>query len=160
MSILYDFSAITPNGETKRLSDYEGQTLLIVNVASKCGLTPQYAGLEQLYRAYRERGFRILAFPCNDFGEQEPGTLEEIQQFCSMTYGVSFELFDKVHCLGEDKHPLFQWLTSQPGAEGEVQWNFEKFLIDKQGRLAARFGSRTAPEDPGLTDAIEKALKA
>lgn len=141
-----------------RLERYAGEVLLIVNVASRCGFTPQYEGLEELYRAYRDQGFRILAFPCNDFGEQEPGSMEEIQAFCSLNYGVTFDLFEKVHCIGEQRHPLYAWLTAQSPGEGDVKWNFEKFLIGRDGRLIARFPSRTEPGDEALVSAVERAL--
>jgi len=127
-------------------------------VASKCGYTPQYEGLEALHRKYGSRGLTVLAFPCNDFGGQEPGTLEEIKQFCRTTYGVSFEVLDKIQILGEGKHPLYQWLTSHAEPPGEVKWNFEKFLITRDGNVAARFASKVKPEDPELAEAVERVL--
>lgn len=147
-----------PQEGNVRLERYAGEVLLIVNVASRCGFTPQYEGLENLYRTYRDRGFRILAFPCNDFGEQEPGTMEEIQAFCSLNYDVTFDLFKKVHCIGENRHPLYRWLTSQGPETGDVQWNFEKFLIGRDGRWIARFPSRTEPGDESFIRAVEQAL--
>nr|WP_283942829.1 MULTISPECIES: glutathione peroxidase [Paenibacillus] len=155
---MYDFSVTAADGRTKSLDEYKGKAVLIVNVASKCGFTPQYKGLEQLNQEWKERGLVVLGFPCNDFGGQEPGTAEEIQQFCSMNYGVTFEVLDKVKILGEDKHPLYKWLTEHAEPQGDVKWNFEKFLIDKDGQIAGRFSSRVAPEDSELRDAIAKQL--
>jgi glutathione peroxidase len=155
---LQNISVISASGETRLLSEYAGKVLLIVNVASQCGFTRQYAGLEELYVAYRDRGLRILAFPCNDFGGQEPGSMEEIQQFCIVNYGVTFELFQKVQILGEGKHPLYTYLTEHAVPAGDVQWNFEKFLISKDGRIEGRFGSRVEPQDPELVRAIERLL--
>jgi glutathione peroxidase len=158
MSELYDITAITSKGKEISFRAYEGLPLLIVNLASKCGFTPQYAGLQKLYETYKDRGLHVLGFPCNDFGGQEPGTIEEIERFCSVNYGVTFELFDKVAILGENKHPLYAWLTAHAEPQGDVQWNFEKFLIDRSGSVAGRFGSRVAPEDGGLRAAIEAVL--
>lgn len=158
MSSLYDVSVTTSKGRTKSLADYAGKPLLIVNLASKCGLTPQYAGLQKLYEAYQDRGLHVLGFPCNDFGGQEPGTIEEVEQFCSVNYGVTFELFDKVAILGENKHPLYAWLTTHAEPHGDVQWNFEKFLIDLSGHIAGRFAPRVTPEDESLRSAIESVL--
>jgi glutathione peroxidase len=158
MSSVYDFTAATSKGQAKQLSDYEGQPILIVNLASECGLTPQYAGLQKLYEEYKDRGLHILGFPCNDFGGQEPGTIGEIEQFCSVNYGVTFELFDKVRILGDGKHPLYEWLTTQSEPPGDVQWNFEKFLIDRSGRIACRFSPKVTPEDEELRSAIEAVL--
>jgi glutathione peroxidase len=155
---LQEISVKQASGEVRKLSEYAGKVLLIVNVASKCGFTRQYAGLEELYQAYRDRGLRILAFPCNDFGGQEPGTIEEIEQFCSVNYGVTFELFEKVQILGEPKHPLYAYLTAQAVPTGDVQWNFEKFLISKDGRIEGRYGSKVEPQDPALVQAIERLL--
>lgn len=158
MTTLYDIQARTATGEQIPMSAYAGDVLLIVNVASQCGYTPQYAGLEQLYRQYRDQGFRVLAFPSNDFGAQEPGTMEEIQQFCTTNYSVSFELFEKVHAIGDDRHPLYSWLISQQEPQEEVRWNFEKFLIGRDGQLLERYISKVAPNDPSLIADIEKAL--
>ncbi len=132
--------------------------LLIVNVASYCGYTPQYAGLEQLHQNYKDSGLRVLGFPCNDFGAQEPGTNEQIVQFCRKNYGVSFELFDKVHALGGQKHPLYSRLTQSVNPPGDISWNFEKFLVGKQGEVVARFRSSVKPDSPELVAAIEKEL--
>jgi glutathione peroxidase len=158
MSSIYDISLPTASGGSKSLSDYKGKVLLIVNVASKCGFTPQYAGLEKLNQQLKDRGLVVLGVPCNDFGGQEPGTSEEIQQFCSLNYGVTFEVLGKVNILGDDKHPLYALLTEQAEPQGDVKWNFEKFLIAKDGTIAGRFSSKVAPEDAELTEAIEKEL--
>ncbi len=159
MSSIYDITVTTAKGEPKELSAYKGTVLLIVNLASKCGFTPQYKGLQELYETYKGQGLHVLGFPCNDFGAQEPGTIEEIQQFCSVNYGVTFELFEKVNILGADKHPLYQWLTAHAEPQGDVQWNFEKFLIGKNGEAAGRYSSRVTPEDAGLRSDIEQALR-
>ncbi len=158
----YTFPVETMDNTLTNLAAYRGQAVLIVNVASKCGFTKQYAGLQKLYETYRARGFAVLGFPSNDFLGQEPGTHAEIQQFCSTTYGVTFPLFAKISVKGPAKHPLYVWLTDNtlhPGLGGEVTWNFNKFLIARDGALAARFGSRTAPEAAELVAAIEKALQ-
>jgi glutathione peroxidase len=147
----------TMDGQEKSLSDFKGKVLLIVNVASKCGYTPQYDGLEKIYEKYKDKGFEILAFPCNDFGGQEPGTNEEIQSFCKTNYNVSFTLFDKIKVLGNDKSPLYTNLINYDPA-GDISWNFEKFLIDKDGNVVGRFKSKVKPESEELTTAIEKLL--
>lgn len=170
----------TIEGEDARLADYAGSVLLIVNTASKCGLTPQYEGLEALYRANRDKGLVILGFPANNFLAQEPGTEEEIAEFCTLTYDVSFPMFAKVSVAGEDRHPLYAALTeAQPEAaspngkamrerlagkdipiwdEPEILWNFEKFLVARDGRVAARFAPDTPPDDPALLAAIQELL--
>ena len=148
----------TPDGSSKSLGDYAGQVLLIVNVASRCGFTKQYAGLQQLQDSYGSKGLTVLGFPCNDFGGQEPGTLEEIQSFCSTTYGASFELFDKVHATGSTTEPFTTLNQTEPA--GDVAWNFEKFLVGKDGTVLARFQSGVTPEDGALKTAIEAALAA
>ncbi|PZG16143.1 glutathione peroxidase [Nonomuraea aridisoli] len=138
-----------------------GKAALIVNVASRCGLTPQYAGLVELQRSYGPRGFTVIGMPCNQFAGQEPGTAEEIRQFCAATYGVDFPLLAKADVNGPDRHPLYERLTQAPDAGGEagdVQWNFEKFLVDRDGRVVARFRPRTTPDDPAVIAAIEKLL--
>jgi glutathione peroxidase len=155
---LYAIEVQHPGDGAVSLERYAGNVLLIVNVASKCGFTPQYEGLEKLYKTYRDRGFRLLAFPCNDFGGQEPGTIEEIRQFCTLNYGVTFDLFEKVHCIGEERHPLYDWLTTHAPETGDVKWNFEKFLIARDGTCAARFSSKTAPDDETLVAAVEREL--
>jgi glutathione peroxidase len=161
MSTLHDFTVKTIDGKAEKLSDFSGKTLLVVNVASKCGLTPQYTALEELYEKYKDKGFSILGFPCNDFGAQEPGTEAEIQAFCSTKYDVSFPLFSKVHVKGEEQAPIYAFLTgvdAAPKGKGDVTWNFEKFLIDKKGHVIARFAPPTSPTDPEITAAIERAL--
>jgi glutathione peroxidase len=144
------------DGQERRLGEWAGSVLLIVNVASRCGFTPQYAGLQTLQDTYGPRGFAVLGFPCNDFGAQEPGSLSEIQSFCSTTYGASFELFDKVHASGEKTEPYLTLTQSEPA--GDVAWNFEKFLIGRDGSVLARFKSGVKPDAPELTAAIEAAL--
>ncbi|MFE2429489.1 glutathione peroxidase [Streptomyces sp. NPDC059373] len=157
---LYDIPLRTLSGEPASLADYRDQALLIVNVASKCGLTPQYEGLERLQKRYADRGFSVLGFPSNQFGGQEPGSSEEIATFCSATYGVSFPLFEKADVNGGDRQPLYAALTETPDAAGEagdVQWNFEKFLVS-DGEVVGRFRPRTEPEAEEITSAIEAAL--
>lgn len=147
------------NGREVKLSDYKGKVLLIVNVASKCGFTPQYEGLQKIYEKYKDKGFEILAFPCNDFGGQEPGTNEEIKKFCSTNYNVTFKLFDKIKLLGNQKSSLYELLINSDNVEkGDVKWNFEKFLIDKKGNIRARFRSKVKPESEEITKEIEKLL--
>lgn len=153
---VYDFSANTITGEPKSLADYKGQVLLIVNTASKCGFTKQYAGLQKLYKNNKDRGLVVLGFPANNFGRQEPGTNEEIEQFCSLNFGVSFPMFGKVSVKGNDIDPLYEWLTAKSGKS--VSWNFNKFLIGRDGQLIEHFGSRTAPDSPELIEAINQAL--
>ena len=154
-----DIIVLDMNKNEIKLSDYNGKVLLIVNVASECGNTPQYAGLQEIYNQYNPQGFEILAFPCNDFGGQEPGTNEQIQNFCSSNYGVSFKLFDKMKVLGDNKSPLYQRLINNSVTEkGEVEWNFEKFLISKEGKIAARFGNKVSPTSNEIISAIEKEL--
>ncbi|MDF3289914.1 MULTISPECIES: glutathione peroxidase [Streptomyces] len=161
MANLYDIPLRTLGGEAGSLADHRGKALLIVNVASKCGLTPQYAGLERLQERYAERGFTVLGFPCNQFGGQEPGTAEEIETFCSTTYGVSFPLYAKADVNGADQQPLYAELTRFGDAQGEagpIQWNFEKFLIAPDGTVSGRFRPRTEPEAAELVAAIEELL--
>jgi glutathione peroxidase len=152
-----DISVKTMDGNNVKLSDYTGKVLLIVNVASNCGYTPQYDALEKLYKKYNSKGFEILAFPCNDFGGQEPGTNEEIKTFCQTKYNVTFTLFDKIKVLGDDKCPLFARLI-QTEPSGDVKWNFEKFLIDKNGNVIERFRSKIKPDDTEITSKIEELL--
>lgn len=143
-----------------RMSEFKGNVLLIVNVASKCGHTRQYSGLQKIYEQYKDKGFRVLGFPCNDFGGQEPGSNEEIQQFCSTNFNVTFPMFDKVKVLGEDKSPLFAELTDNNiTGKSDIEWNFEKFLIDKQGNIIKRFRNNTEPEDEELISLIEMELE-
>jgi glutathione peroxidase len=149
------------NGEAASLSEYDGQVVLAVNVASKCGFTPQYAGLQALHDRYSSRGFTVLGFPCNQFHGQEPGTAEQIQEFCSLNYGVSFPLYEKLDVKGDHQHPLYAILTEvadDSGKAGNVGWNFEKFLIGKDGRVVRRFRTKVAPEDPRIAEAIEELL--
>lgn len=153
-----DITIKTNQGEDKQLSAYAGKVLLIVNVASYCGYTSQYKGLEELNQQYGELGLKVLGFPCNDFGAQEPGTNEEIAQFCDTKYGVTFELFDKLHAKGSQQHPLYEKLTQTVNPQGDVAWNFEKFLISKQGEIVARFTSSVAPDSSQLIQAIETEL--
>ena len=142
------------------LSDYKGKVLLIVNVASECGFTPQYEGLEKIYKKYNDKGFEILAFPCNQFGGQEPGTNEEIKNFCSSKYNVTFKLFDKIEVNGQNQSPLYEKLESNTNTDqGDVKWNFEKFLISKDGEIVARFRSKVTPESEEITGAIEKEME-
>lgn len=153
-----DLEVKTIEGVDRKLSDYIGNVLLIVNVASYCGYTPQYAGLEKLHQKYKNSGLRILGFPCNDFGAQEPGSNSEIINFCTKNYGVTFELFDKVHAVGDKQHPLYDRLTKTVEPPGNVSWNFEKFLISKTGQIIARFRSSVKPDSPELIAAIEREL--
>lgn len=143
------------------LSEYEGKVLLIVNVASKCGATPQYKPLEAVYEKYKDEGFVVLGFPCNQFGKQEPGTSEEIAAFCEKNYGVKFPMFSKIDVNGDEAAPLYQYLTSEeavPGDAGPVKWNFEKFLVGRDGKVVARFRTPVQPDDAKVIDAIEKEL--
>ena len=161
MSTLHDFKLKTIEGKEQSLADFEGKAVLVVNVASKCGLTPQYAGLEQLHEKYAPRGFAVLGFPCNQFGAQEPGTEAQIQEFCTTNYGVKFPMFAKLEVNGAGRSPLYQWLTSQqtaPDGPGDIKWNFAKFVVDKRGNVVARFNPMIAPDAPELVAAVEKAL--
>ena len=152
-----DIKVKTMDGNEKQLSDYNGKVLMIVNVASKCGFTPQYTGLEKIYETYKNKGFEILAFPCNDFHSQEPGTNDEIKTFCETNYGVSFKLFDKIKVLGDEKSSLYSKLIVYPPA-GDIGWNFEKFIVDKNGNVVGRFKSKVTPEDSQITSLIEQEL--
>jgi glutathione peroxidase len=160
MTTLSDFSATTLTGQERHLSDYAGQVVLVVNTASKCGLTPQYEGLEALYQEMREDGLVVLGFPCNQFGNQEAGTEEEIGEFCQVNYGVSFPMFAKVDVNGDDAHPLFEWLKSETKGllGGRVKWNFTKFLVGRDGQVIGRYAPTTEPAD--LADDIRAALLA
>ena len=149
------------DGAPTSLAEHTDKAVLVVNVASKCGFTPQYTALEELHKAYSGQGFSVVGFPCNQFGEQEPGTAEEIQAFCSTTYGVTFPLFEKIEVNGENRHPVYDELTKTADAEGrdgDIQWNFEKFLLDGEGNVVARFGTRTTPDDPQVVSAIKALL--
>lgn len=159
MTSIFDFSVRRADGSQQSLADYRGQVLLIVNTASRCGFTPQYAGLEALYRRYREQGLTVLAFPCNQFGAQEPGNAEEIASFCSLNYDVSFPVFARLEVNGPQADPLYRWLKQeQPGWLGTagIKWNFTKFLVDRQGRAVGRYAPMTKPE--ALARAIEARL--
>ncbi|MEU5261302.1 glutathione peroxidase [Amycolatopsis sp. NPDC021455] len=160
---IHEIPVKTLDGQDSSLGSLAGQALLVVNVASKCGLTPQYSGLERLQERFGGQGFSVVGFPCNQFAGQEPGSAEEIQTFCSTTYGVTFPLFEKIDVNGEDRHPLYAELTKTAdaeGAAGDVQWNFEKFLVGADGEVLARFRPRTEPEDEAVVKAIEAALPA
>jgi glutathione peroxidase len=160
---LYDIPVKTLSGEDSSLGALAGKTLLVVNVASKCGLTPQYAALEALHSRLADRGFSVVGFPCNQFGGQEPGSTEEIEEFCSTTYGVTFPMFEKIEVNGEGRHPIYEELTAvsdADGAAGDIQWNFEKFLLGPDGTVLARFRPRTVPDDPEVLAAIEEHLPA
>jgi len=157
---LADFKVKDIDGKEVDLSAYKGKVVLIVNVASKCGYTRQYTGLENIYKKYKDRGLVILGFPCNDFGGQEPGTNEEIKEFCSTKFSVSFPMVDKVAVLGDGKAPLFAWLTNnEVTGSKDIKWNFEKFLIDKDGKIVERFVSKDEPEGEKITAAIERELE-
>lgn len=161
MANIYDVSATTIDGQQQSLRDFAGKVLLVVNVASQCGLTPHYAGLQELYETYGKRGLTILGFPCNQFGAQEPGTEGEIKTFCETRFGVTFPLFAKVDVNGASRHPLYEYLTAQatsPDGPGDIQWNFAKFLIDKQGNVIARYAPTTKPVSDEIVSAIEAAL--
>jgi glutathione peroxidase len=161
-SSVLDFTLNSIDGKAAPLSEYHGKVVMIVNVASKCGYTPQYTGLEKIYEKYKAQGFVILGFPANNFGLQEPGTDEEIKTFCSSKYQVTFPMYSKVSVKGDDKTPLYQFLTDpkiNPATGGEIKWNFTKFLVDKNGKVIARFEPAITPESAEVTGAIEKALK-
>jgi glutathione peroxidase len=163
VSDLYDVPIHTLQGAPSSLAPFKGKALLLVNVASRCGLTPQYAGLQKLQDTYGSKGFSVLGFPCNQFLEQEPGTADEIAEFCSVNYGVTFPLFEKIEVNGPGRHPLYDRLTAKEdaeGAAGDIQWNFEKFLVSPEGEIVARFRPGVEPEDPGLVGAVEGALPA
>jgi glutathione peroxidase len=160
---LYDIPIHTLQGADATLGDYKGKTLLVVNVASKCGLTPQYEGLERLQKTYGDRGFSVIGFPCNQFLGQEPGTAEEIATFCSATYGVTFPLMEKIDVNGDDRSPVYAELTQKEDAEGtagDITWNFEKFLVSPKGDVVARYRPQVEPEDPTIIADIEAQLTA
>ena len=162
MKSIHDFAVKDIDGREVPLADYRGQVLLVVNVASKCGFTRQYAGLEKLYQAHKDRGLAVLGFPANDFLGQEPGTEAEIKSFCSLTYGVTFPMFSKISVKGKAIHPLYAFLTSMetnPDFAGAITWNFNKFLVGRDGKILGRYGSRTEPDDPALVAAVERALE-
>jgi glutathione peroxidase len=158
---LYDVPVAALDGTEGQLAKQQGNVTLVVNVASQCGLTPQYAGLQKLYERYGDQGFAVLGFPCNQFGAQEPGTSDEIKTFCETSYGVTFPMFEKIEVNGEGQHPLYQALKETADAEGhtgDIRWNFEKFLLSRDGEIIARFSPMVDPEAPELVSAIEKAL--
>src|SRR5215471_809111 len=158
---IYDVPVKDIDGKDTSLKSYKGKVLLIVNVASKCGLTPQYKALEAIHEKYKEKGFTVLGFPCNQFGGQEPGTNEEIKQFCSMNYSVHFPLFDKIDVNGANRHPLYTALAGKDSPyPGDIKWNFGKFLIGRDGKILKRFEPKTTPDSPEVTQAIEAALAA
>jgi len=160
--LIYDFALKSIDGKEVNLDEYRGKTLLLVNVASQCGYTPQYEGLQKVYSKYKDRGLVVLGFPANNFGAQEPGSDQEIKTFCSTRYKVTFPMFSKISVKGPDKHPLYKFLTEEktdPKFAGEVSWNFNKFLIDKNGNIVGRFESKDTPEGDTVTQAIERALK-
>jgi glutathione peroxidase len=157
---LYDFTMDDIDGKPVHLSQYKGKVLLLVNTASFCGNTPQYTDLETIYEQYRDKGFEILAFPANNFGQQEPGTNAEIKGFCLTKYSVSFPLFSKISVKGSDKHPLYQYLTEQSAFPGEVEWNFQKYLVDRSGNVVGRFHHRTKPLSPEIVKEVERVLAA
>jgi glutathione peroxidase len=161
-SNVYEFTMNSIDGQPMPLAKFHGKVMLIVNVASKCGFTPQYEGLEAVYEKYKDQGLVIVGFPANNFMAQEPGTNEEIKTFCSTKYNVKFPLYSKISVKGEDKAPLYQFLTdtnANPKTGGEIKWNFTKFLVDRDGKVIARFESAVKPESPEVTAAIEKALR-
>lgn len=155
---LYSFTMKTIDGKDKPLSDYKGKMLLIVNVASKCGFTPQYEGLEKLYEKYKDCEFMILGFPANNFLRQEPGTNEEIKKFCTLNYGVTFDMFAKISVKGNDQSPLYKYLTEETSVAGSVKWNFQKYLVDRSGNVVAKFSPGTEPLDKEVTTKIEQLL--
>ena len=158
---MLDYTMKRLDGSQQALEDYRGKVLMLVNVASECGYTPQYSGLQKLYQQYQSRGLEILGFPANNFGAQEPGTDEQIANFCQSRYGVTFPMFSKISVKGSNIHPLYQEITSQPSPiGGDVTWNFEKFLVDREGNLVARFDPGTEPNDPRLVKKIEELLSA
>lgn len=160
MDNINDITVLDMNNKEIKLSEYNGKVLMIVNVASECGYTKQYAGLQEVYEKYNPQGFEILAFPCNDFGGQEPGTNEQIMNFCSSKFGATFKLFDKIKVLGKDKSPLYERLINNSVTEtGDVKWNFEKFLISKDGKIVNRFRTKVEPTSNEVISAIEKELK-
>lgn len=159
---LFDVSIADLDGQSGDLSDYQGKALLLVNVASQCGLTPQYEGLQKLHESYGDKGFEVLGFPCNQFLKQEPGTSDEIKTFCETSYSVTFPLFEKIEVNGDGRHALYDQLVDVPdvadGHTGEIRWNFEKFLVSPAGEVVGRFAPTVTPDDPGLVEAIEGQL--
>jgi glutathione peroxidase len=161
MATIHDFTLDSIDGQPRKLSEFAGKVLLVVNVASKCGLTPHYKGLQELYEHNEDRGFAVLGFPCNQFGGQEPGSNADVKAFCSTSYGVSFPMFAKLDVNGANRAPLYAWLTSaktEPDGSGDIAWNFTKFVVGRDGSVVARFNPRVEPSDPELQKAIEAAL--
>jgi glutathione peroxidase len=158
---IFDYTLPSIDGEPTPLSNYKGKVILMVNVASRCGYTPQYSALESIYEKYKDHGFVILGFPANNFGSQEPGTNAEIKSFCTLKYNVSFPMFGKVSVKGDDCTPLYQYLTQQanPAVSGDIKWNFTKFLVDRNGKVVARFEPAAKPDSPEVVEAIEKLLQ-
>lgn len=157
---IYDFTMENIDGKPVALKEFKGKVLLVVNVASQCGNTPQYAALEALFEKYGRRGFAVLGFPANEFGAQEPGSNSDIKAFCTENYKVKFPMFSKIVVKGEQTHPLYRWLIEHSGKPDEISWNFEKFLVGKNGEVVARFSPKTKPDSPEVVAAIEKALGA
>jgi glutathione peroxidase len=157
---VYSFVMKTIDGKDKPLSDYKGKVLMLVNVASKCGHTPQYKGLEELFEKYKDKGFMVLGFPANNFLWQEPGSDEEIKKFCTLTYGVTFDMFSKINVKGDDQHPLYQFLTKESPVPGAVKWNFQKYLVDRKGNVVERIEPGTEPSDKEVIERVEKLLNA
>jgi len=153
---IYDFTVKTIDGEDQSLADYKGKVLLVVNTASRCGFTPQYKGLEALYQEYKDQGFEVLAFPANNFMGQEPGSGAEIKEFCRLKYKTTFPLFAKISVKGKDMAPLYQYLTEQTAFQGDISWNFNKFLVDNKGKVVARFGSKIDPQDEAIAGEIKR----
>jgi glutathione peroxidase len=160
-SSIYDFTLPSIDGKPMPIADYKGKVILVVNVASRCGFTPQYTALESIYEKYKDQGFVILGFPANNFGGQEPGTNAEIKTFCSAKYNVTFPLYGKVSVKGDDQTPLYKYLTTSanPALTGDIKWNFTKFLVDRKGNVVQRFEPQTTPDSPEVVAAIEKSLK-
>lgn len=156
---IYDFTMDDIDGNSRKLSEFKGKVMMVVNTASFCGNTPQYEGLQTLYEHYRDQGFTILAFPANDFGQQEPGNNKEIAEFCYTKYSLEFPLFSKITVLGDQKHPLYRYLTEDTAFKGEIKWNFQKFLVDRTGQVIARYAPKQKPLTPEIVEDIEKALK-
>lgn len=155
---VYGFTMKTIDGKDKSLADYRGEVLLIVNVASFCGHTPQYKDLESLYETYKDKGFKILAFPANNFGAQEPGTNQEIKEFCDTKYHVTFDIFSKISVKGNDQHPLYRYLTNDTDFKGDIGWNFTKFLVDRNGKVVARFATKVLPTDEEVTQKLKQVI--
>ena len=160
MPAFYTFTMKTIDGKDKPLIQYKGDVIMIVNVASFCGYTPQYRDLESLYESYKDKGFKILAFPANNFGAQEPGTNDQIKSFCETNYNVSFDLFSKISVKGNDQHPLYQYLTKESDFKGDIGWNFTKFLIDRKGNVVARYSTRVVPTAKEVQQKIDELIAA